>query len=116
MSTLEEDILAHYGKKGMRWGVRRAEKQSASTDATRVNQFKKTAKRSGTNALSTKELQDLVTRMNLEQQYSKLTPPRKSAAAKKFIADVLVNTGKQQAMKFASDQAAKQIEKMLSKH
>lgn len=90
------DILAHYGVKGMKWGVRR--RSSVPDGKVQVSQAKpgaklKTAggkgfkadpdaiaarasaqvvKKSGTAALSNKELQALVTRMNLEQQYSNL--------------------------------------------
>lgn len=92
-----EKMLAHYGIKGMRWGVRRnvgsdgrvevtttvrpgqkvvakgGQGQPAHEDAVRTAVSKQKAKASTTDALSTKELQELVNRMNLEQQYSKLT-------------------------------------------
>jgi len=72
-----ENFLSHFGVKGMRWGVRRTRAQidADSEDVTKV----KTAKavisknRGSTDPLSNKELQDVVTRMNLEQQYSRLS-------------------------------------------
>lgn len=96
MSDQIDDMLAHYGVLGMRWGKRKSEGNSvvevsttatpgkkvtakggqnspASSDAIRVAAAKQKAKTSTTDSLSTKELQELVNRMNLEQQYSRLT-------------------------------------------
>lgn len=140
----ESDFLAHFGVKGMKWGVTRepaklntravtvrktgeAAKMSLpitkkgkyqrtnadtavtvvhtpgkrlttkggsnrkpSEDAIKAAAARRIAKSSTTDALSTKELQDLVSRMNLEQQYSKLTTPTKSSnPATNFIKGVL---------------------------
>lgn len=96
MSDQVEDMLAHYGIQGMRWGRRKSEGTSAvevstktnpgkkviakggqnhppSQDAIRAATFKQKAKASTPDALDTKELQELVNRMNLEQQYTRLT-------------------------------------------
>lgn len=101
--------LAHFGVKGMKWGVRKDRKSSssgptdvvvktkagqriqtsggkglpASEDAKRVSVYKQKASSSTTDSLSTKELQELVTRMNLEQQYSKLTAGQNKTTAAK---------------------------------
>jgi len=89
--------LAHYGVLGMKWGVRKPEgappgpassvvkKQSrkgikttggernpASEDAVKSALSKQIAKKSGTHSLSNQDLQQLVNRMNLEQNYSRL--------------------------------------------
>jgi hypothetical protein len=73
-----DDVLAHYGVKGMRWGVRKSDdsggsgggkKPEPSADFENVKSHKKTIKSGGTKALSNKELQEVVNRMNLEQQY-----------------------------------------------
>ena len=70
------DFLAHYGVKGMKWGVRRtqAELDADSADVASVKTAKKkiSKNRGKTDSLSNKELQELVNRMNLEQQYAKL--------------------------------------------
>lgn len=96
----DDDVLVHYGVPGMKWGVRRnlAERKAAagsstvttkttpkggiktvggkgvpvSDDAKKAAVSKQIARKSTTNALSNQELQALVTRMNLEQQYSRL--------------------------------------------
>lgn len=109
--------MAHYGVKGMHWGVRkrRGDRPGPSSDAVRVKQHKATVKKGSTDALTTKELQELVTRMNLEQQYARLKPPSKKSAATKLVGDILLNVGKQQATKLVQDQLSKQIEKALEK-
>jgi hypothetical protein len=50
-----------------------------SIDAQKAHNYQGRVKSAGTDALSTKELQSLVTRMNLEQQYSRMNPPQISA-------------------------------------
>ena len=136
MNNRTESFLAHYGVVGMKWGVRKArsdasvkvrttarpgkrvtatggQNQRPSNDAVRASIAKQKAKASTTDSLSNKELGDLVKRMQLEKQYSDLTPKTGSAKAKKFLADVLVNVGKQQATKAANDVAAKKIAEAL---
>lgn len=126
-----QTVLQHYGVKGMKWGKRKSEPtsvtttstpgrrvkakggtlQPASDDAVRAAATRQRARKSTTDSLSTKELQDLVTRMNLEQQYERLAGP--SNPAKKFVVDTLTNVGKQQLTKIAQDQANKQIAELL---
>ena len=73
-----DDVLAHYGIKGMKWGVRRkssadsASKTPVSADAKRSMDIKKQAKNDGLKTLSNKDLQDFITRKNLEKQYKQL--------------------------------------------
>lgn len=86
MSDNTANFLAHHGVKGMRWGrhlpgkdrvsvnAKADARTEASPDAVKARTLGKTAKRSGTAALSNSELQTLVTRQNLEQQYSRLNP------------------------------------------
>ncbi|QFG09302.1 hypothetical protein SEA_SLOOPYJOE_7 [Arthrobacter phage Sloopyjoe] len=81
----------------MKWGRRKArDKPSydksvkvagtpaprASEDAKRTGSYQARVKAGGTSALSTKELQELVTRQNLEAQYSRLNPAPVSAGQK----------------------------------
>ena len=110
-------VLAHYGVKGMKWGVRRADRkarklaptevqtkvvpgarvqtsggrnQKPSEDAIRVATNRQKARASTPDALSTKELQEMVTRMNLEQQYSKLTSKQKNPG-RKLVSKVMTD-------------------------
>jgi 2'-5' RNA ligase len=108
-----QSFLAHFGVKGMKWGVHRREGSSSSSpvevrthakpgrllkakggqhqpaheDALRVAVSRQKARKSSTDALSNKELQDLVSRMNLERQYKQLltTDPRAASDVSKLL-------------------------------
>ena len=116
-----EGILAHFGVKGMRWGVRRSRSQleGGSDDHKNAVSARAKAKKGGTKSLSNKELQDLITRMNLEKQYTTVVPTSRGkrllSGGVKFTADVLVGVGKQQATKLASDHATRLVGQLLKK-
>lgn len=100
--------LAHYGVKGMKWGVRKnrpsaadgpvevrtqtrpgrrvtakgGEYHSPSEDAVKRAKLGQRAKKSTVDSLSNKELKELVERMNLEQQYSRLNEQNRSIGEK----------------------------------
>jgi hypothetical protein len=84
-----DDFLAHFGVKGMHWGVRRGESSRApSSDdhAESVDLRKKAKSGGGIHVLSNDELQKVNTRLNLEKSYSSLTENTKQAAAgEKFV-------------------------------
>ena len=109
--------LYHFGIKGMRWGIRRNQHKmdGASDDAKAAAEAKTKVKKSGVKALSNQELQALVKRMNLEQQFSQLKPPPKGRAAAKLVSEVLLNVGKTQATRLANDAAAKQLTALLKR-
>lgn len=126
MSDKTDAFFEHFGVKGMHWGTRK-DKDSVPAGETRAVQKKpgtkvatsggkqlpahedavkaalarQKAKSSTTDSLSNAELQALVTRMNLEQQLSKLSSGRVSPG-KKFVTDLLTNAAKQEATKFAN--------------
>lgn len=90
-----DEFLEHYGVKGMRWGVRKRR-----DEGERAKKFGgKGRRKSGTQEsplknLSDKELREIVNRMNLEQQYARLTTPqpRPSALKKVLAAGATANT------------------------
>lgn len=113
------DWLEHFGVKGMRWGVRRESSSSGgssgkfnpagsnhpsltaprprtSEDAAVAKGLAKVVKKQGTQALTNQELQTLVTRMNLERQYSNLNPKQVSAG-RKMVNDITREMAKQTA-------------------
>lgn len=130
--TTVDDVLAHFGVKGMKWGVRKRSSavtvttrpggrikttgghdRPASTDAVKAARLGQRAKKSSPKSLSNEELRALINRMNLEQQYNNLRPRGPADKAGKFISDVLLGVGKQQATKVASDFATQQVSKAL---
>jgi hypothetical protein len=114
MKTLDE-ILAHHGIKGMKWGVRGGMPSMSappSQDHTNVQVIKGKAKAGGRKALSNNELQAYVTRVNLERQFSALQP---GSQAKKFVLDLLVGVGKNQITRVANDAAGQQVSGLLKK-
>ena len=69
--------LQHHGILGMKWGVRRARGadgrvRSAKSQGSGDYQQARKLKRRGSDNLSTKELEALTKRMNLEKQYREL--------------------------------------------
>jgi hypothetical protein len=115
------NILEHFGRKGMKWGVisetsadgsaniklttgynrkgvvgiRTAggSHQPASEDAKASATNKQIAKSSGLHALSNAELNKVISRMNLENSFTRLTT-KPDSPAKAFIKKLLGDTGK----------------------
>ena len=95
------DTLAHFGILGMHWGVRRGRKQTSPGKKSRnvssedyVNA--KELNRKGPKALSTKELKELTTRLQLEKQYKDLTK-KDLSAGRKWVKEVVGGAVKEQA-------------------
>lgn len=125
MADSPELFFEHFGIKGMHWGIRKdssggtptavethtapgrkvkasgGHNQPASEDAIRVAGHRQKAKASTTDSLSTQELKELVDRMNLEQQYSRLSAADMSPG-QKFVKDFVQNVGKQQAQNYVN--------------
>ena len=80
-----DDVLAHFGVKGMKWGVRK--NRASVTKARLTNQhgdYKHAHSATPNHKLSNKELQRRVTRLNLEKQYRDLTAKPQSKYRKKL--------------------------------
>jgi len=126
--------IQHFGVKGMRWGVRKSEpsgpsavevgtpagrrvqtrggeRHTASDDAVRAAVSARKARKSTVDSLSNKELQDLVQRLNLEQQLERLRPKRPSEQVLKFLSETLLGIGKDQASKYARDNIGELLKK-----
>jgi len=105
-----EDFLQHFGVKGMKWGNRmsfkRPVKESPSADAAKAMALRDRAKRSKPKALSNKELQEAINRMNLEQQFKRLNTNERNIAVR-FISNTLLEVGKREAVGLVAKKAAK---------
>ncbi|QZE10581.1 acetyltransferase [Streptomyces phage Bilo] len=106
------DILAHYGIKGMKWGVRRdnpsGSKPAASGDHETAKAAKAKVKAGGLKSLSNEELKTYLERMDLEKRYKKGNPGIKEETGK-FIKDILIQIGKEETKKYAAKQVAKAL-------
>lgn len=96
------DVLIHYGVPGMRWGVRRKSKRTPSEDHTESRNIKK----KHVSEMSNNELQRVNRRMELEQNYSRLSS-RKKSAGEKFITGVIVGAATGVATAYATKYAKK---------
>lgn len=85
----EVKVRALPGKKAQAQGGRG---RRASEDAKRAAAIKQVAKASSVDALSNKQLETLIKRMNLERSYAQLVPP---SGAKAFIRKFLMQNGKE---------------------
>jgi hypothetical protein len=105
--------LAHYGVQGMKWGVRKdrtaqevtvkvapgrkatasgGKHHSPAPEAMQRVATVQKSKRSTTDSLTNKELQDAVTRMQLERKYNSLTGENMTLGAK-FVRFLLKQAG-----------------------
>lgn len=105
-NSIAEQFLAHYGIKGMKWGVRRRDpKEAASQDAARSAALRARAKRSKPKALSNAELQTAINRMRLEQDFKRLAVNEKSVVSR-WISSTLLEIGKREVQTAVAKKAA----------
>jgi hypothetical protein len=105
-ATTVDDILAHFGVKGMKWGKRSSAPSSA--DAEKATAIKVKAKKSKTESLSNAELQAAINRMQLEQNFKRLRVNEKSAATR-FISSTLMEIGKREVQATLAKKVAKKV-------
>ena len=119
---MTEYELKHYGVLGMKWGKRKA-KHPTNNTTTRTHSNSedayttKTSKRTNKSAqkdvksMSDQELRDKIYRLQMEQQYIRMTTPEKSVA-KQEIEKFLINEGKAIASEIIRSEARRQVNKL----
>ena len=83
-----DDVLAHFGVKGMKWGVRKQRASKGSGKSSKKSDihedYQHAHSRVANKKLSNKELQRRVNRLNLEKQYGELTAKKQGKYRKKL--------------------------------
>ena len=75
----QPNYLMHHGVKGMKWGVRRAKRSVTLANRRRISKYSKDynetrqLRRKSSKQLSNEDLKKLNKRMNLEQEYNRLS-------------------------------------------
>jgi hypothetical protein len=106
-SSSADEFLAHYGKKGMKWGVRKRSSDRPGGERARVKYTKPGHK------LSEEQLQKRIKRLEMEKKYNDLRNPNKRG--KKFVDTVLVGSGNDTAKKLLSNAALLAVRAGLEK-
>lgn len=134
VAAVIDDVLQHYGVKGMHWGVRRkatvdarevvvrdtrrkvktsgGKGLPAHPDAVRARTIGQRGRGSGLKALSDKELTDYAKRLQLEQNVKRLNFNDQSPP-KKFVLTLLGQTGKNNIQNATNDVVSNQVKKYI---
>jgi len=129
---MEKTELKHFGKIGMHWGSKKAagsskgnsmiNKHIAKLDAKKAEKppnsadhnLKVSLKNKEIKTLSNSQLKKFNERLQLEKTYKQLTKEDISPG-KKFVTDLIVNSGKQLAQTYITKYMGKGIDTLLSK-
>jgi hypothetical protein len=100
-----EDFLAHYGKLGMKWGIRR----SRSSENKELGLLRKKK----ASSLSDSDLKKAISRMSLEKQYRELNPKGLSRANKVVLGVLALGTTVNSVVAFKNSPTGQAIAKII---
>lgn len=116
MRVNDTDYFAHYGVKGMKWGIRKdrerrpsrkaKEQARRSPERQAIDTIRRTKKKA--RYMTDTELKQAINRLNLESQYNRLSFEIYSPG-KKFTRDFLIRSGNKTADAVVQQYAIKRI-------
>lgn len=118
-----DDVIAHYGVMGMKWGRRRPRGSNGLVDKTAAPKIDKSklagvrAKKapkttSAAKTMTTEELNAAIKRIELEQKYTALTRPTKNAMLSE-VQKIAGNALRQNAQQYATQYLGKGVELLI---
>lgn len=128
-----KEFIEHFGTKGMRWGVRRSREERARDSGKSGKGDKDESPKPKTVVGKTKvggkapqemsdaQLKRVINRLNMEQQYAKMTDPGPTAtrrvmnATTKFVSQAARNVAMTQVTNAANAEASKRIAGLMAK-
>lgn len=119
MENRDQEFLAHFGKKGMRWGHRNkralininiGSHDHSSDDHKNTEALKKKK----ISEMSNAELKAFNSRLQMEKQYKELTK-KEISPGKKVVQEILGNAAKQTATSYAAKFMTQAVESALKK-
>lgn len=109
--TSVEDVLAHFGIKGMKWGRKKA--RPLSTEAKTKATVKAKVKKDKVGSVSNAQLQKAIERMRLEQDFKRLAVNEKSGVSR-WIASTMMEIGKREVQAFAAKKVAAAVARKVA--
>jgi hypothetical protein len=99
-------FLAHFGVKGMRWGIRKKKPHPVTADARQKESIKTKVKQTKIGSVSNADLQAAIRRMQLEQDFKRLKVNEQSAVTR-WLSSTVLEIGKREVQAQAGKAAVK---------